>query len=218
MRCRILNIGPDSGIHGLLRERLEAERLISLQHIETDSLALEIMCQLTRSELPHIVLIPFQLPDRKILDIIARMRSHEHLQYVRIFVWGSSIPSHRIDWMYEAGAACILPGQFTIEHLDAMRVFCHICTEADRREKHPRQAITPALLMSGEKKIRNAKLGTLFFWTGCLSAVLWGCSVPQLDATQTIAELTSFSIYVALACAGIVLMWCMGNQNRMWRA
>lgn len=207
MRCRILNIGPDSGIQGSLRIQLEAEGLISLQHLQTEARALNVLHKLPESELPHIVLIPFQLPVAKTLDLIESMRSHQRLRPVRIVVWGPNISSHQIDRIYEAGAACVLPGQFDMKHLDAMRVFCRICTAADQQGNQPRQVIKSSLLQSPEKGFRNMKLGTLLVLTGCISAALWMCSLLQIGRPGAKLDLMPLPVYAALACAGASLMW-----------
>src|SRR6266550_4273439 len=165
LRCQILNIGPDSGIHGSLRALLEAEGLISVQHITVGALALAILRELSESELPHVVIIPFRLADLTALDFIAEMRSHQRLRSMRIVVWGSNIPAHVIERMYCAGADCVHLGQFNTTHLDAMRQLCRDCTETDVWRNERRYAISSTLLQSGENAVRNARLGTLFVWT-----------------------------------------------------
>lgn len=206
LRCRILNVGPTSGIHNSLRIQLEAQRLASVQHVETESLALMLLRKVAEHELPHIVLVPFQLPVSRNLEFIAAVQSLQRENPIRVFVWGSEIPSHQINWIYGAGAACVMPGQFNIQHLDAMHAFCATCTEVDRRTKTPRRAMPLSLIEDIEKDLRNAKLGKLFLQTGCLSAVLWIVSILQAGGQSTRPDLMPLPVYAALAGAGLSLM------------
>ncbi len=132
MHCRILNIGPDSGVHRSLMEFLEAEGLGTPQHIETGAIALDILSQLPESELPHIIVIPFRLPVLTGVDFIVRLRLHERLRSIPIFVWGPQIPADEIERIYTAGGAGVFPGQFNSLHLESLRQFCRTwsCTEA----------------------------------------------------------------------------------------
>jgi CheY-like chemotaxis protein len=215
LRCRILNIGLDSGIHGSLKTQLEAEGLISLQHIDMEVLAISVLRQIPASELPHLVLVRHQLPVTTTLDLIAQMRSLPRLQAVRILVWGSSIPSHQVDWLYRAGAACVLPSQLNLKHLDIMREFSRVCTEAGGQKKEPRHAIAAPLLTYGEKDVRNVKLGALFVWTGCISAILWMSSFLQLARSSTRVDLMPLPVYAALAWAGISLIGRTRGHGRI---
>ena len=205
MRCQILNIGSDSGIHGSLRALLEAEGLISVQHIEMGALALEILRKLPESELPHVVIVPFRLADLTALEFVTGMGSHQRLRSVRMVVWGSNVPAHMIERMYRAGAASVVLGQLNTTHLDAMRQFCRDCTETDVRRDERRNAISPALLQSGEKGIRNARLGALFVRTGCISAALWMCSFLPGSRANKKLDFAALPVYAALTCAGFTL-------------
>jgi len=88
LHYRILNVGPDSGVRSSLRELVaQTEGLVLLQHIETGSIALDILSKLPESELPHIVIIPFRLPILTSLDFISAMHSHQRLRSIPILVW-----------------------------------------------------------------------------------------------------------------------------------
>ncbi len=216
MRCRILDIGPDSGVHRLLGS-LEIEGLGIPQHIETGGIALDILCQLPESELPHIVVIPFRLPILTGVDFIVRMRSHQRLRSIPIFVWGSHIPASEIDQTYSAGAACVLPGPFSTVHLDALREFCRngSCIEGGVPSKRPADGMTSALSHSSEKAVRNMQLGALFVWTGCISTALWIGAFLQLNRHYAVIDFVPLPVYAALASVGFSLMWSRsGNRAR----
>ena len=189
-------------------EFLEAEGLGTPQHIETGAIALDILSQLPESELPHIIVIPFRLPILTGVDFIVRLRLHERLRSIPIFVWGPQIPADEIERIYTAGGAGVFPGQFNSLHLESLRQFCRTwsCTETDLPSNQPRSAITTALLHTGEKAVRNARLGALFVWTGCISTLLWICALMQLGTSGPAAELVPLSVYAALVSAGFSLM------------
>jgi hypothetical protein len=145
------------------------------------------------------------------------MRSHERLRAIPIFVWGPHIPAGEIHQIYTAGAACVLPGHFSTLHLDALRQFCHNCSciETDVPSNKPADGFTAALLHTGEKAVRNAQLGALFVWTGCISTGLWMCAFLQLGTSYAAADLVPLTLYAALASAGFSLMWKRtGNRAR----
>ena len=208
MHCHILNIGPDLDVHRSLMEFMEAEGLGTPQHIETGAIALGILGQLPEPELPHIVVIPFRLPILTGVDFIARMRSHERLRSIPIFVWGPHIPADEIKQIYTAGGACVFPGEFNSLHLEALRQFCRTWsgTETDLASDKPRPALTTALLRTGEKAVRNARLGGLFVWTGCISTLLWLCALLLLGTSGPEADLAPLSVYAALVYPGFSLM------------
>jgi len=158
------------------------------------------------------VIIPFRLADLTALDFIAEMRSHQRLRSMRIVVWGSNIPAHVIERMYCAGADCVHLGQFNTTHLDAMRQLCRDCTETDVWRNERRYAISTTLLQSGEKAVRNARLGTLFVWTGCISTALWMCSLLQVGGAHINVDFAPLPVYAALAYAGVALMWERGGK------
>jgi CheY-like chemotaxis protein len=217
MRFRILDIGPDSRVHRSLLGSLEVEGLGIPQHIETGGIALDILCQLPESELPHIVVIPFRLPILTGVDFIVRMRSHERLRCIPIFVWGSHIPASEIDQIYIAGATCVLPGNFSAVHLDALREFCRNgnCIDGGVPSKQPADGITSALSPTGEKAGRNTQLGALFVWTGCVSTALWIVAFLQLNTCHAVTDFVPLPVYAALASAGFSLMWSSsGNRAR----
>jgi hypothetical protein len=175
MHCHILNIGPDSEVQRSLKEFMETEGLGTPRHIETAGIAIDVLSQLPECELPHIIVIPFRLPILSSVDFIVRMRLHERLQSIPIFVWGPHIPAHEIHQMYTAGAACVLPGQFSSVHLVALRQFLRncICIETGATGNKPLSEITSVLRHTAEKAFGNAQLGAVFAWTGCISTVFW---------------------------------------------
>src|SRR5260370_21840984 len=189
-------------------EFLEAEGLGTPQHIETGAVALDILSQLPEPELPHIIVIPFRFPIPTSVDFIARMRSHERLGFIPIFVWGPQIPADEIKRIYTAGGAGVFPGQFSSLHLEALRQFCRTWsgTETDLPSDKPQSAITIALLHTGKKAVHNAQLGRLFVWTGCISILLWIFTFLQLGTSGPEAELALLSVYAALVSAGFSLM------------
>src|SRR5215470_9105699 len=104
MRCRILNVGPDEGVRRLITEALQADRVASVQHVETGAVALEILRSLPESKLPQIVVSPFHLPILKASDFISEMRSHPHLQSIPILIWGTAISPEEINRIPATGA------------------------------------------------------------------------------------------------------------------
>ena len=209
MPYRILNIGPDAGVRRSLEELLKTDTRISVEHIETGTIGLDLLRDLPESQLPHIVILPFRLPILKAIDFIAEVHSHQRLQSICILVWGPDIPADEINQIYTAGAACVLPGKFSEGHMEALRQLCRDYTsdqtEAPRNKR--RYAITSALRSTGKKAVQNARLGVLFVWTGCISTVFWICAFLQLGMSYTEADLAPLPVYVALASAGCSLMW-----------
>jgi len=217
MRCRIFNIGPDSGGHRSLLGALEVEGLGTTQHIETGAIALGILCQIPEFELPHIVIIPFRLPILTGVDFVVRMRSHERLRSIPIFVWGAHIPAGEIDEIYTAGAACVLPGHFNTTHLNALRQFCRNSRyiASDVPSNQPTDGIASALPHTREKAVRDVPLGALLVWMGCISTALWICAFLKLNTSYAVADLVPLPVYAALASAGFSLMWRRtGNRAR----
>jgi len=121
--CRILNIGPDAGVKRLLGAFAQSDRSVSIDYLETGTIALDLLTKLRKSELPDIVIIPFRLPILNGRDFIIEMRSQQELEAIPIFVWGSEIPGNEIDQLYRAGATCVFLGQFNSVHLNALRQF-----------------------------------------------------------------------------------------------
>ena len=203
--CSILNIGLDSEVCRSLEKLLEEGA--SLQHIETGTIALDILRELPESELPHIIVIPFRLPILWGADFVAEMRRNPQLRSIPVFVWGAHMRSEEIQKLYEGGASSVLPGDFNSLHLEALRQFCRnrICIEADLPRGKPRSE--GIVHDSDPEPVRNARLGVLFLWTACISTVLWGCSLLQLGTTYSSADLAPLPIYGALASAGVSLMW-----------
>ena len=205
MHCRILNIGLDSEVCRSLEKLLDEGA--SLQHIETGTIALDILRELPESDLPHIIVIPFRLPILWGADFVAEMRRNPELRSIPVFVWGAHMRADEIQKLYEAGATSVLPGDFNSLHLEALRQFCRKRngTEADLPRSKPRSEV---IVHDSElKPVRNVRLGVLFVWTASISTVLWGCSLLQLGTTYSSADLAPLPIYGALASAGFSLMW-----------
>ena len=182
---------------------LEAEGAGTVQHIETGGLALETLNGLPESELPDIIVIPFRLPVLTGIEFMVRLRSRERLRSIPIFVWGPHMEAGEIHQLYAAGAACVLPGQFSAGHLDALRQFCLNLIDADAPND---PADKSALRPRSEKAVRNARLGALFAWAGCVSIAIWMCGFLQA-VTSHAADLVPLPLYAALASAGFSLMW-----------
>jgi hypothetical protein len=205
--CRILNVGPDSQVHHAL-EILQTEGVASLRHAETGGIAIGVLGELPDSDLPELVIIPLRLPMLTCIDFIALMYSHPRLRGIRILVWGPHIRAQEIDHIYAVGAFCVLPGQFGAAHLDAVRQFCHSRTSTPMEVP----TITPpfaivAPVSHSEKATRNARLGVLFVWTGCVSATLWACSFLRPGLSFRTTDLVPLLVYAALTYAGMSLMW-----------
>ena len=210
MHCRILNIGPDSGVRDFLGALVQAVVQVRVQHIETGFIALEVLSGLPESELPHIVIIPFRLPVLNGVDFISGMRSNPHTRSIPILVWGPEIPEQEIDELYRAGAACVLLGEFDLAHLEAVRRFCDKCIGGETATIMNQMLYAPrSASQSSERTNRNARLGTLFVWSACLAAGLWICSLPHGDL-----DLTPLPVYASLAGAGFSLMWGRPNGVR----
>jgi CheY-like chemotaxis protein len=218
VRCGILNIGPDPGVRRSVSEALEADWLASVQHVETGSIALEMLHTLPDSELPDIIILPFRLPILKAIDIIAGMRTRQQLRSIPILIWGAQIPTDDIDQLHSAGAARVLPGEFSTTHLDALLNFSRNRMRSEAaggatRHRQRRYAFTSALLHASEKAVRNTRLGALFVWTGCISSVLWMCAFLHLGMSYTDSDLAPLPVYTALTLAGLSLMFVrVGDQ------
>lgn len=208
VHCRILNVGPDSEVQCLLRQLLHTEELVSVQQVETGSIALDVLSRLPESELPHLVVIPFQLPILTGLDFIAAMRSHPQLRSIPVVVWGAEIQARVIDQIHKDGAAGVLLGHFGTAHVNALWQFCRKLTATDASvTKNPSQyAITFPSQRTGEQGGRDVRLGTLFVWTGCFSAVLWICAFLEFASSYKLIDLAPLPVYGGLACAGFSLM------------
>ena len=210
MHYRILNVGPDSGVRSSLRELVaQTDGLVLLQHIETGSIALDILSKLPESELPHIVIIPFRLPILTSLDFISAMHSHQRLRSIPILVWWPEMEVQEIKQLYQGGATCVLLGQFGTSHLDAVRRFCRDWTgiETAVTVNPSLRATSPISQQTGKEGGRNVRLGTLFVWTGCVSAALWLFGFLQFTSSYKVVDLAPLPVYASLAGAGLSLMW-----------
>jgi len=210
LHYRILNVGPDSGVRSSLRELVaQTDGLVLLQHIETGSIALDILSKLPESELPHIVIIPFRLPILTSLDFISAMHSHQRLRSIPILVWWPEMEVQEIKQLYQGGATCVLLGQFGTSHLDAVRRFCRDWTgiETAVTVNPSLRATSPISQQTGEEGGRNVRLGTLFVWTGCVSAALWLFGFLQFTSSYKVVDLAPLPVYASLAGAGLSLMW-----------
>ena len=204
MRCQILCIGTDSAIHGSVRTLLEAEGLIAVQHVESADAALAILDHAHETELPHILMIQFDLGSSAALDFVLEIRSNHWMRATGLVVWGSKIPAHLIEGMYAAGADCVQIGQFTTERLEPLRQFCRTCTIADEGTKNRRPIQLTSTRATNQRAQRNIRLGKLFVRTACLSAALWVCSVPGTPIRQP-ADLAPGFVYAGLTFAGVTL-------------
>ena len=204
MRCQILCIGTDSGIHGSVRTLLEAEGVIAVQHVERAGAALEILRNAPETELPHILMIQFESGSSAAFDFVTEIRSNRWMQATRLVVWGYKIPAHLIEGMYEAGADCVLIGHFTIGRLGPLRQFCREVTIADTGTSKRLPIMLTPVRPANERALRNVRLGTLFVRTACLSAALWMCSVPGTPIHRP-ADLAPGLVYAGLTCAGVTL-------------
>jgi CheY-like chemotaxis protein len=209
MGSTIFNVGTGTDVQRLLGELLKGDGSASLEHIETGAMALETLLKLEDSELPQLVITPFRLPIMKGADFIAEMRSHQRLRGIPVLVWGVHIPADEINRLLAAGARQVLEGQFDAAHLEAVRQLCPQCfcsNPGQTRSLRRRYAITSVLRDAGENAARNARLGALFAWTGCISAVLWIWAFVQLGMAYTEADLAPLPVYAALFSAGFLLM------------
>jgi CheY-like chemotaxis protein len=208
LSCILFNVGTDLDARRSLAA-LAKDGAASLQHVETGAIALQTLLELSESELPDVVVIPFRLPIMTGVDFVTEMRSHERLQHIPILVWGAHIAANEVERIYAAGASRVVDGQFHSVHLEAVRQLCpsYFCPGSEQpRSPRRRYAITSALRNAGEAAARNARLGKLFAWTGCLSSVLWMWAFVQLGLSYTMADLAPLPVYGALASAGFSLM------------
>ncbi len=204
-QCRILNVGPDPEVRSLLRDLVKTEGLVLLQHIETGSLALNALTNLPDVEQPHLVVVSFRLPVLTGLDFIRQLRSHQQLRSIDIFVWGPEIRADEIDQLHKAGAACVFLGEFDANHLEFVRRFVRIATGQELESPTiPSSRVASTRPTASTKSDRDARLGTMFAWAGCLSASLWACA--SLGPSYHAVDLLPLPVYVALTCAGFVLM------------
>jgi CheY-like chemotaxis protein len=208
LSCTIFNVGTDLDARRSLGA-LAKDGAASLQHVETGAIALETLLQLSESELPDVVVIPFRLPIMTGVDFVTEMRSHECLRHIPILVWGAHIAADEVERIYAAGASRVVDGRFGAAHLEAVRQLCPTCfcsgPELPRSARR-RYAITAALRNASDPAARNARLGKLFAWTGCLSSLLWMWAFVQLGMSYTMADLAPLPVYGALASAGFSLM------------
>jgi len=205
--CRILNVGPDADVRRSLRELVQTEGVL-LQHIETGLLAFDELTKLQETELPDIVIIPFRLPILTAFDFISAMHSHQRLGSIPILVWWPEMEEQEINQLYRAGAACVLLGQLDTTHLEAVRRFCRSWNGIEPVAMNPSpEEISSTLRQADEQGDRNVQLGTLFVWTGCVSAVLWGWASLQPANSHQAVDLAPLPVYGSLACAGLSLMW-----------
>ena len=207
MHCRILNIGLDTEVCRSLEKLLEEG--ISLQHIETGTIALDFLRELPESEFPQIIVAPIRLPILWGADFVAELQRDPRLRSIPVFVWGAHMRSDEIENLYKAGATSVLPGHFNNRHVEALRQFCRnrVGSETDLLKAN----VIGTLQHRSGKPAQNARLGTLFVWTASISIVLWGCSFLQLSTTYSGSDLAPLPVYGALASAGVSLI-----SKRAW--
>jgi CheY-like chemotaxis protein len=209
MARTIFDVGTDTDVQRSLGALLKAQASTSLEHIETGAMALESLLKVPDSELPQLVITPFRLPIMKGVDFVAEMRSQPRLREIPVLVWGAHITSEEINRLLAAGATEVIEGEFGSRHLHAVRQLCPQCFVAplsDPASDKRRYTITSVLRDASEKAVRNARLGGLFVWTGCISAVLWILAFLQLGMSYTEADLAPLPVYAALTSAGFLLM------------
>jgi len=103
----------------------------------------------------------------------------------------------------------VLLGQFGTSHLDAVRRFCRDWTgiETAVTVNPSLRATSPISQQTGKEGGRNVRLGTLFVWTGCVSAALWLFGFLQFTSSYKVVDLAPLPVYASLAGAGLSLMW-----------
>ena len=212
MACTIFNVGTDTDVQRSLGALFRGQGAASVEHIETGAMALETLARLPDDELPGLIITPFRLPIMKGADFIAEMRAHQRFRAIPILVWGANIPAEELKRLLAAGATQVVEGHLDATHLEAVRKICPQCFLAAGAEargqgrRGRRYTITAALRDAGDKAARNARLGALFAWTGCISAVLWICAFAQFGMSYTEADLAPLPVYAALTSAGLLLM------------
>ncbi len=194
---------------------MQTEERVSVQYLETGSVALDILSRLPQSELPDIIVVPFRLPVLTGFDFIAMIRRYERLRNVPVFVWGAEIQPGDIEQMYQAGTAC-LPGYFGPTHLDVLRQVCRKrnATAARMSKERSLNATKASAQRNRGSADRDLRLGMLFAWTGCISAVLWVYALLQLGTPRLEDNLAPLTIYAALESAGLLLMLRPAGQYR----
>jgi|SRR5215469_3633900 len=205
---RILNVGPDPEAQRLLGELAQTEEGISLHHIEVGSVALEFLTHLPESDLPSIVIIPFRFAILTSHDFILSMQAHERLSAIPVLVWGPEIELWEMGQLCREGATSVLLGDFSNPHLDAVRHFW-------RAWAGHKPVLTARSLPEVKKSIfqkdsrasdRDFRLGTLFLWSGCISAACWVWSVFRFGTSYTLIDLAPVSVHISLTCAGLFLI------------
>jgi CheY-like chemotaxis protein len=208
-RCRVVNIGPDVDVRRLLTEFLKTYDCVSIRHIETGTIGLDILGNLPESDIPDIVIVPFRLPILTGLDFIVAMRSHGQLRAIPIIVWGPQMQVEEINEMYGAGATCVLPGKFNATHVDGLKRFvfnttgvsCNVAIQQKASRAVLKQRPERGRMVNG-----NARLGTLFTLSACVSIVLWMLAFLQFGNSYETIDLAPLPVYASLAFAGLSLM------------
>ena len=205
VQCRILNVGPNLQARRLLQELVQTDEPVCLRHIETGFIALDQLARLPATELPHLVIVPSRLPILTGLDFIAQMQTHEHLRSIPVLVWGTEIPAAQIDEMQRIGVGDVFLGEFGTIHLAAIRRFVGSVTgvEGNVQGVPPPSQVTSRRISPKAK--RDAKLGKLFAWAGCISTLLWLCTF--IGRSYDASDIVPLPVYAALTCAGFLLMW-----------
>jgi hypothetical protein len=150
------------------------------------------------------------------VDFIVRMRSHDRLRSIPVFVWG--LISRRTKLISST------PPQF-VSCPDTSTPYtwtrCNgsvaigSCIESDLPSNQPADGITSAVLHKGEKAVRNVQLGALFVWAAYVSTALWFCALLQISTSYGAADLVPLPVYAALASGGFSLMWRLaGNRTQ----
>jgi CheY-like chemotaxis protein len=181
---------------------------VSIYHIETGTIGLDILGNLPESDVPDMVIVPFRLPILTGLDFIVAMRSNERLRAIPVIVWGTQMQVDEINEMYSAGATCVLPGKFNATHVDGLKRFVFNTTGVRCNVAIERKESRASLKLRGAGGMvdGNARLGMLFTWSACVSMVLWMLAFLQFGDSYDTIDLAPLPVYASLAFAGLSLM------------
>ena len=200
-RYRILNVGPNLDARKLLNEFALSDPLISVEHVETGTKALDILGT-PSSTVPDVIVIPFRLPIMTAVDYIVKMHSDQRLCTIPVFVWGPRIWPDEVQRAYKAGATCVLLGEFSAVHVDVLRQLCRKASHDVA--SHQIDDIKPSIPQNRGMIEKNVRLGLLFAGAGCISALFWVCGT--LSSQQENIAFAPLPVYAALMSAGVLLM------------
>jgi CheY-like chemotaxis protein len=209
--CRILNVGPDLNVRGLLEGLAQSNERVLLRHIDTGALALDHLVGNPGIDLPDIVIVSFRLPVLTGLDFAVQMRSHEHLRSIPIMVWGPDIRADEIDGMHKVGVACVFLGEFDATHVECVRRYLGLPHKAlEEAVSSPEQSRHQETALA--KFMGDAQLGTMFTWAGCAPAALW--LIAFVGRSDHAVDLLPLPVYAALICAGSILISSRTHEKK----